>query len=139
MHVSRETLEETHRRLIGVLAAAEIDILEGSYAFVQSTEYRAPDSDTLACVRDGTKWSFLTRSTDDTKELCAVFLIHFPAGIDNSGFVGWLASQIKQRTGSGVFVICGSNSDRGGIYDYWGCPIGARDEVLLAVERLRSI
>ncbi|MFI6218711.1 DUF6196 family protein [Nocardia brasiliensis] len=28
-------------------------------------------------------------------------------------------------------MVCGSNRERGGIYDYWGCPV----ELLAAVER----
>jgi hypothetical protein len=62
----------------------------------------------------------------------------FPAGLDNSGFVGWLAGRLKTELGTGVFVICGSNRDRGGIYDYWGCPIGLLDDTVAVVEALRA-
>lgn len=58
---------------------------------------------------------------------------HFPDGIDNSGFVGWLAGRIESKTGSSIFVVCGQNSDQGGIYDYWGCPVEAADAVLSEV------
>ncbi|MGI5346709.1 DUF6196 family protein [Streptomyces sp. CA-250714] len=44
---------------------------------------------------------------------------HFPAAADNSGFVGWLASELKDQLGTGVAVLCGYNSAQGGIYDYW--------------------
>ncbi len=40
----------------------------------------------------------------------------------NSGFVGWLACWLKRELGTGVVVVCGQNSRRGGVYDYWGCP-----------------
>ncbi|WP_280394542.1 DUF6196 family protein [Nocardia brasiliensis] len=64
-------------------------------------------------------------------EKFGLFSFHFPTGMDNSGFVGWLAGHLKRALGTGVFVVCGSNRERGGIYDYWGCPV----ELLAAVER----
>ena len=45
-------------------------------------------------------------------------MFHFPAGVDNSGFVGWLASHLKVVLGTGVLVVCGFNSQRGGVFDY---------------------
>jgi ribonuclease BN (tRNA processing enzyme) len=79
-------------------------------------------STALASVRDEEVWSQLIPSQDTTKELFKVISFHFPENLDNSGFVGWLASHLKQKLGTGVFVTCGQNSNRGGIFDYWGCP-----------------
>lgn len=31
---------------------------------------------------------------------------------------------VSTSTRSGVFVVCGQNSRRGGTYDHWGCPEG---------------
>ncbi|MBA3339895.1 MAG: hypothetical protein H0T54_09185, partial [Geodermatophilaceae bacterium] len=62
---------------------------------------------------------------------------HFPYGLDNSGFVGWLGSVLKHELGTGVFVVCGQNSRRGGIYDYWGCPAQLRHEAARVIEELR--
>lgn len=56
--------------------------------------------------------------------------------VDNSGFVGWLATHIKRATGSGVFVVCGQNSCGGGIYDHWGCPEAVADPVLETIHAL---
>jgi hypothetical protein len=63
---------------------------------------------------------------------------HFPTDAPNSGFVGWLASLIKERTGSGVFVVCGYDAERGGVYDHWGCPVAAAAEVLKLLDELRQ-
>jgi hypothetical protein len=59
--------------------------------------------------------------------------------LDNSGFVGWLASHLKTAVGTGVFVVCGQNTRRGGIFDYWGVPVEAADAVLAEVRRLRGV
>ena len=67
-----------------------------------------------------------------------VFSFHFQDGLDNSGFVGWLASRIKKELGTGVFVVCGQNTNKGGIFDYWGCPISVADKVIELVEQLRQ-
>lgn len=66
------------------------------------------------------------------------FSFHFPDQSDNSGFVGWLATHLKSRLGTGVFVVCGSNHSRDGIYDYWGCPISLIEDVIQVVEELRA-
>ena len=71
-------------------------------------------------------------------ERFGVFSFHFPAGVDNSGFVGWLATHLKHRLGTGVFVICGSNRARGGIYDYWGCPRELLPDVVAVVNELSA-
>jgi len=65
-----------------------------------------------------------------------VWRFHFPAGLDNSGFVGWLASHLKRQFGTGVVVICGQNSARGGIFDYWACPFAIADPVLAEIRAL---
>lgn len=52
------------------------------------------------------------------------------------GFVGWLASHLKQRLGTGVFVVCGQNSTRGGIFDYWGSPYELGCDFVKEVEYL---
>lgn len=67
-----------------------------------------------------------------------LFRFHFPPGVDNSGFVGWLATRLKRELGTGVFVVCGQNSKRGGIFDYWGYPATLRDDVRRIIDALRS-
>jgi hypothetical protein len=106
MYISKETAEQTERRLLKVLSQAEIKVFDGSYAFeecpVGAWNGKAKDT-SLAFVRDEEVW------------------------MDNSGFVGWLATYLKQKLGTGVFVTCGQNSNKGGIFDYWGCPYEIRD------------
>ena len=70
-------------------------------------------------------------------ERFALFSFHFPAGLDNSGFVGWLASELKRRLGTGVVVICGQNSERGGIHDHWGYPARLRAKATQVLDELR--
>ena len=139
MYVSQESPDETQARLLKVIAAAEISFLNGTFAFDEFS-YRdfelfvRPDAQAL--VRDDATWSMLVPSSDKTRELFSVFGFHFADGLDNSGFVGWLATHLKRSLGTGVFVICGQNSRRGGIFDYWGCPAALGAEVRREVEEL---
>ena len=123
------------------LAAAEIRVYDQPYAFEETARSDAPPSvraDALAVVGDDEVWSQLVPSFDLADEWFAVFRFHFPPGIDNSGFVGWLASRLKRELGTGVFVVCGQNSQRGGIYDYWGCPTSEADILLREIRVLRN-
>ena len=92
-------------------------------------------SDALALVRDDAVWSQLSPG-DGPGERFRIFRFHFPEGVDNSGFVGWLASRLKLEFGTGVFVICGQNSGDGGIFDYWGVPEMLGDVVTDYVRKL---
>jgi len=67
-----------------------------------------------------------------------IFGFHFTPGLDNSGFVGWLAAHLKARLGTGVLVVCGQNSQRGGIFDYWGAPLSVSAKVIAEIRRLRA-
>ncbi|MFD1722638.1 DUF6196 family protein [Amnibacterium endophyticum] len=138
--VSRETAEETEQRLQGVLALAETVVLPGAWSFFESPRDQPPvlDDDVLAVVRDDDTWSVLrpAEDGDGTRERFGVFSFHFPEGVDNSGFVGWLAGALKERLGTGVLVVCGSNRDRGGVYDYWGVPEDLLDRAVNVVHAL---
>ncbi|MGI5167853.1 DUF6196 family protein [Spirillospora sp. CA-253888] len=140
--VSVETPEQTEERLRHVIAQADLAVHEGVWCFEESPIDRPPalTADTLAVVRDEESWSSLVplASEHEDVEHFGIFSFHFPAGLDNSGFVGWLAGRLKARLGTGVFVVCGSNRARGGIYDYWGCPIDLLDEAVAVVEELRA-
>jgi len=145
VHVSRETEAETDARLRRVIALADFVAYDGAFAFVESPAAGHPAAvraDALALVRDDDVWSQLVPAVgvgaEHAADACALFRFHFPSGVDNSGFVGWLASRLKRELGTGVFVICGQNSGRGGIFDYWGCPLELRDDVLRVIERLRA-
>ena len=141
MHISQETPEQTRSRLLKVIARAEFAVLDGTYAFEEFplTELRRrvrPDA--LALVRDEGTWSQLAPCQDISKELFCIFGFHFVEGLDNSGFVGWLATQLKEKLGTGVLVICGHSSNRGGIFDYWGCPAHLGAEAQGVVQSLMS-
>ena len=139
MYISEETVEQTEQRLRKVISTAEFKIFDGAYTF---EEYPINDFEfimkntALAFVRDEEVWSQLVPSEDMTKELFKVIGFHFQANLDNSGFVGWLALHLKQKLGTGVFVICGQNSNRGGIFDYWGCPYSLGDSFIQEIDLL---
>ncbi|MES9539954.1 DUF6196 family protein [Actinomadura sp. NPDC000600] len=140
--VSVETPQQTEERLRHVIAMADLVVHDGVWCFEESPADRPPplDGDTLAVVRDGESWSRLVPLTREHRDVerFGIFSFHFPADLDNSGFVGWLATRLKTELGTGVFVICGSNRDRGGIYDYWGCPIDLLDDATAAIRALRN-
>lgn len=141
MHVSHEEPEQTYARLQKVIADAELKVFPDLYAFyeVPVSEFRLQRAaDALAFVRDEDVWSILAPANSSAPEKFVLFSFHFPEGLDNSGFVGWLATHLKTKVGSGVLVVCGQNSGRGGIFDYWGAPESVSEQVIAEVERLRS-
>jgi hypothetical protein len=141
VHVSAESAAVTRRRLLAVIAQAEFDVLEGTFAFQEFPRAHFPGhlaEQALAMVADLDVWSALAPAGGAARERFAVLCFHFPDELDNSGFVGWLASHLKRRLGTGVAVVCGSNSGRGGIFDYWCVPIALRDAAQLEVLALRK-
>jgi hypothetical protein len=133
--ISEERQVETERRLRAVLRAAQVEHLEGTWCF-ERVIGDAP-RDALATVRDVDGWCALVPAGEDPKEPFGVTLTTFSPEIENSGYVGWLATAIKRRLGSGVFVICGDNSRRGGIFDYIGYPAEIGDAVRALVDELQ--
>ena len=139
VQISHESPQQIEQRILQVLAQADFKIYDGSYAFEEFAlkDFAAKaNPEALALVRDNEVWSQLVYSEDLSKELFKIFSFHFDGCIDNSGFVGWLASHLKTKLGTGVFVTCGQNINRGGIFDYWGCPIELADKVIAEIERL---
>jgi Family of unknown function (DUF6196) len=140
MHLSHETPAQTDARLRRVIREATLHVFPGTYRFVPLGLTDFPSrarADAQAFVRDDETWSQLV-PVDEGPSGYVLFRFHFPEGVDNSGFIGWLASLIKRQTGAGTFVVCGENPARGGIFDLWGVdlPIGA--EVLSLVRTLRG-
>ena len=134
-----ETVEQIEQRLRRVITQARLQIFPGTWAFHEfplSGFAQSARSDALALVRDDTVWSQLVPSDDSGDDFFGVFRFHFPAEADNSGFVGWLATHLKQRYGTGVFVTCGQNSADGGIFDYWGVPAVLAQTVFAEVRAL---
>ena len=141
MYISQETPEQSSKRLRQVIREAELLVYEGTYAFVEVNASDFPQhlvSESLAFVRDEDVWSALVPSTAPEHEKFTLFSFHFKPGFDNSGFVGWLASHFKQKLGTGVMVVCGQNSNRGGIFDYWGAPEAVAEAVLAELRNLRG-
>ena len=141
MYISHETPGQMQARLSRVLREADLVVYEGTYAFLEVPVEPFPVAlaqRALALVRDESVWSALVPSDSPDHEEFLVFRFHFTPGLDNSGFVGWLASHLKERIGTGVFVVCGQNSKRGGIFDYWGAPVAVSAQVLAELEALRA-
>ena len=138
--ISHETPAQTHARLRSVISQSQFTILDGVWSFVETPISQPPqlNAETLAVVRDEESWSALTRDDGRSgpREQFGLVSFHFPPGLDNSGFVGWLATELKTRLGTGLFVVCGSNRDHGGIYDYWGCPAELLDDVVIVIREL---
>lgn len=116
--VSIESAEQTDRRPRAVIATAELVVYDGVWRFYQTPIAHPPalGPDMLAVVRDEHTWSYLAPAGDATAdvELFGLVSFHFPPGLDNSGFVGWLAGHLKAELGTGLFVVCGYNSEWGG-------------------------
>lgn len=133
VHVSQETPDETHHRFLQVIASADWQVEPALYrfeTFAAADFQRSVDLAALALVRDGEVWSQLVPIHGPTDlEAFKIICFHFEPGLDNSGFVGWLASLIKEEVGTGVVVICGRNDSKGGIYDYWGLPLSCAQAV----------
>lgn len=141
VQVSYESAAEIDQRLRQVIAKAEMTVHEGTFAFEEfplSEFGEKANAEALAIVRDSEVWSQLIPSSNPSQELFTIFSFHFPNCEDNSGFVGWLASHLKQKLGTGVFVTCGQNSNKGGIFDYWGCPASVAEVVLSELNQLRK-
>jgi len=140
IHVRSETVAETDTRLRQVLAAASVEALPTPYAYreIDGPITAGQTGEVLAIVWDGEQVSALMQADHtDRAEILGVSKISFPRRIDNSGFVGWLATQLKSTLGTGVFVVCGYNSERGGIFDYWGFPWHLRGEVAATINGLK--
>lgn len=139
VHISNETQEQVDARIKKVISESDFKVYEGTYAFEEFPldEFSTKaSSQALALVRDTEVWSQLVPSSNQNLELFTVFSFHFDNCSDNSGFVGWLASFLKRELGTGVFVTCGQNSGRGGIFDYWGCPAELGKQAIAVVRKL---
>lgn len=133
--ISREPWVASERRLRDVLRAAELVHLDGAWCFRRFGG--TPPAEAVATIRDRDGWCALEPAPDDALEKFGVTLTTFAPHIENSGFVGWLATAIKRRLGSGVFVICGDNPRRGGIFDYLGYPLAIKAAVHTLMDELR--
>jgi hypothetical protein len=141
MYISYETPSQTSTRLGQVIASAEFVVYDQPYTFVETDVSSFPKellTTALAFVRDENVWSALVPSAEPEHEKFVVFSFHFTENLDNSGFVGWLASHLKVVLGTGVLVICGQNSQRGGIFDYWGAPLSVASQVIAEIRNLRG-
>jgi Family of unknown function (DUF6196) len=141
MQLSPETPDRTRARLLGVLGQVELRVLDGTYAFSEHQSSSIPVAaaeGALALVRDDDMWSVLQPVSARCGEPLRVFMFHFPAEVDNSGFVGWLAGHLKAVLGTGVLVICGFNPLRGGVFDYCCVPERVGEAAIAEVHRLRA-
>ena len=141
MNISLETETEISLRLKRVILESRLTVYQDEYVFeefpINKFKSRVNEN-ALAIVRDDQVWSQLIKIQNPKSEAFAVWRFHFPVDADNSGFVGWLATHLKVLFGTGVFVVCGQNSNDGGIFDYWGCPIELKEQVFSELRRLMN-
>ncbi len=138
LHISKEGPEVTRKRLLRAISIAGFKMFPGAIVFEEfrlSLLGKIKDK-ALALVRDEETWSQLGPSTDKGKELVRIVSFYFDGHRDNCGFVGWLASLLKRILGTGVFGICGQKRNRGGIFDYWGCPFSVEDSFISEIQSL---
>jgi hypothetical protein len=133
--VSRERQVETDRRLRAVLRGADLVHLDGTWCYERIAG--DPPGDALATVRDADGWSALVLARGAGEQF-GLTLTTFSPEIESSGYMGWIATTIKQRLGSGVLVICGYNPGRGGIFDYLGYPVEVSAPVRALLDELRT-
>src|SRR5262245_22981540 len=107
VNVSRESVLQTKVRLRRLIRQATLHLYAGAYAFEEfplgQFEERAEES-ALATVRDDHVQSQLSLADGGEQEIFVVWRFEFPPGIDKCGFVAWLASNLKAKFGTGVFV-----------------------------------
>lgn len=135
--VSHEMNAQAEARLRGVFRRSTIEWLPGLWAFVEQDD-ASGRGDSIADIRDDGHLSALCPAAPDATEEFEVFRVVLPRGEDDSGFVGWLSARIKAATGSGLFVVCGHNRQRGGIFDYYGVPRSAAAEVRTLLQRFAT-
>lgn len=143
MDITPETPEETQRRLLRVMAHARADVLPQHHTYTEFPIDQFPvhlSASALAFVKDNAVWSALVPVNANTppQDSYAIVAFHFAADIPNSGFVGWLASEFKRQLGTGVFVVCGQNSQDGGVFDYWGIPLGIAPQALKLIAQMQD-
>jgi hypothetical protein len=139
--ISHEDPTATDARLRGVIRHARIQFYDDVCAFEEFplSEFNVrARPDAFALVRDEQVWSQLLPYAGEGEKL-ALFRFHFPAGVDNSGFIGWLASLLKAEFGTGAVITCGSNRLDGGIFDYWGIPDELREQGFTFVRKLAGL
>lgn len=134
--ISDERAVQSERRLRRVLQAAEVVHLDGIWSFRRFAG--AAPAGAVATVKDPDGWSALVPRPAAGGERFALTRVTFSAAVENSGFVGWLATAVKRRLGSGVFVVCGDNPARGGIFDYWGYPVEIAGAVRELIDALQA-
>jgi hypothetical protein len=133
--VSSESAVETESRLRHVMQRTSIEHLEGCWSLLALDGEVPPDA--LASVKGVNSWSGLVPVASVEGERFGLTLVAFEAHLDNSGFVGWMASAIKTHTGAGVFVICGTDQARGDTFDYWAYPVDVAGSVRVLMAELR--
>jgi hypothetical protein len=133
--ISDERAVQSERRLRRVLEAAEVVHLDGVWSFRRFAGEAPPGA--VATVKDPGGWSALVPAAAGGERF-ALTRVTFSAAVENSGFVGWLATMLKRRLGSGVFVVCGDDPARGGIFDYWGYPVEIAGAVRELIDGLRA-
>jgi hypothetical protein len=139
MNIENEKPEQTHERLLKVIADSEFKIFHDTYVFDEFPINEFPnraDLSAIAYVRDESVWSQIVPSTDSSKQLWKTIRFRFKKNSKTIGFIAWLSGYLKEKLGVGLCVICGWNSDIAGVYDYWLCPVESSKLVIEEIHNL---
>ena len=142
MHVSAETAEQTDARLRRVMAMATLDVDDRSWWFEELARSRTSSvgrgrmpSRSSATPTAGASSSRSARPTHRPSDSGSGPSIPERGGQQRLRRLARHPHQAR-NPGGGVFVVCGQNSRRGGIYDHWGCPEAVADQVLETIHAL---
>jgi hypothetical protein len=140
-----ETARQAEARLLRVIAQARFDVLPDDYVWEPMNAGEPPAATAIGCVRDGHAWhQFVAAPAGAPGRRYRVVSFHFGEQTDASGFVAWLAGQLKRRAGTGSVVICGKDRRDStelfrtcqGVFDYWCCSVDRGDRLVAVIQAL---
>jgi len=122
INISDETAIATKIRLARLMPSVVVRRLPARFAFSEDAEPVNWAAGDLAVIRGEDGRSVVRPAADDAPadNTLDAFEIRFSTPSDNSGFIGYLASRLKEMTGAGSVVLCGA--EQGRIFDYYLVP-----------------
>ncbi|MEB3245755.1 MAG: DUF6196 family protein [Vampirovibrionales bacterium] len=123
VYISKETATQTEARLKALLPKVAFQWLDSPHQYDTQMQPLAQNQALAQLVTPSGALEALQPCDATQSDALAIALLTFPSGHDNSGFVGWFASQLKKATGSGLVVISGAH------HDYFGFPWQAKDAI----------
>jgi hypothetical protein len=104
--VKIETNSKLIERLYYVLKQSEFVEFDELYYFKQFEETPNLENNALSYIRNGNYWTGLIEAEDDRTENYKIFCFKVNTTSNNSGFLGWMATEIKKKLGISIIVFC---------------------------------